>query len=146
MQGIKLQYFPMRHEGKQFPTYKTLNLGDNLSLYRRIVDKFNFGKDILPFDLVDRVNKQAQFHPGVNVKNNGFDLAKFLEEQQIIPQENVYLNWGAFDNIDSMSSKDLSGNFKDIWFSGEDLTLFDDSLNWMVLIDHHGSIGTLKID
>ena len=145
MNGVKLQHFQMRSKGEQFPTFKTLSLSENLTLYKKIVGKFNSGKDILPFDLLDKVYKETQFNPGINAKSNDFDLSKFLEEQQISPQENIYLNWGAFDNIDSMSSKDLIKHFKGIWFSGDDLVLFDDSLNWMVFIDHHGSIGTLKV-
>lgn len=145
MDEIKMKYFNHRNKGEQFPDFKTLSLTENMTLYRRIVEKTSSDRNILHYDLIDSLYKQAIFPPNINTKNKDFNLSKFLAEQQILPEEKVYLSWGPLDNIDSMRFNDLSKHFKDIWSTRDDLILFDDSLNWIILINHHGTIAVFKV-
>jgi hypothetical protein len=69
-----------------------------------------------------------------------FSLEQFLEEQGIVPQEVVYLNY--FERtIDQMHLCDLAKYFDSFyWVGPDDLQIFDDSFCWAMFIDHHGRI------
>jgi len=56
------------------------------------------------------------------------------------------LNWYRFDKIDELRFVDLCEKFEDIWYpSSDDLDIFDRNMNWLISIEHSGSIRVLRI-
>lgn len=60
---------------------------------------------------------------------------------KIIPQQDVYITWDSFNDIDVMPFDDFCKYFDDIWYpSVDDVGVFDDSFSWFIIITHYGEI------
>ncbi len=63
------------------------------------------------------------------------------------PQEEVYINWDDFTTIVRMRFKDLTEHFHYVWYPGpDDIEIFDDSLSWILSVDHGGYLRVLVQD
>jgi hypothetical protein len=82
----------------------------------------------------------------INAFNDDFNLNILLPNVGILTQNNVYINWYQFDNIDKMHFGDLSNYFDDIWYpESDDIDIFDDTFLWVLSIYHYGGISTSKV-
>lgn len=82
---------------------------------------------------------------GGDANLDGFDLMALMGRVGIHPKASVYLNWYRFDDIDVMSTDQLSRYFSDIWYpSVDDLDIFDDSLDWVLMVRHYGTVSLVQ--
>lgn len=59
----------------------------------------------------------------------------------IVPNRYIYLVWGNLGDIDTIPFVDFCQYFEDIWYpSSDDIGVFDDSFNWLIVITHYGAI------
>ena len=81
-----------------------------------------------------------------NAKAEGFDLAALVHSLELEAQEEVFINWDDFTTIDRMRFKDLTEHFDYIWYPGpDDIEIFDDSLSWILSVDHGGYVRVLVL-
>ena len=61
------------------------------------------------------------------------------------PREEVYVNWDDFATIHRVRFADLAENFDYLWYPGpDDVDIFDESLSWVLSVDHGGYIRVWK--
>jgi hypothetical protein len=58
----------------------------------------------------------------------------------------VLLNWDPLQEIDRMLRSDAARRFEDLWYPGaDDLLLFDESLEWVLIIMHFGEVRCAQL-
>jgi len=82
----------------------------------------------------------------VDAESEEFDLDSIVRQLRFDAADLVYLNWYRFDKIDELRFVDLCEKFDDIWYpSSDDLDVFDRNMNWLISVEHSGSIRALRI-
>lgn len=144
MELFKIEHFNKEHGKTNFPEYHELspeeccNVANAISLKYRIKAKS-------PLDFVQQLSSQQVYIDSKNAESEGFSLKSFVEQHKIVPLNKVFVNWYQFDKIDTMSFYDMSKYFDYIWYpSADDIDLFDLSFEWILSIDHDGTIKLLK--
>lgn len=69
-------------------------------------------------------------------------MARVFEQLSINAREVCYVNFYRFDHICEFPTTQLATYFDDIWYpASDDIEIFDDSLAWMIAVDHGGYIS-----
>jgi len=59
--------------------------------------------------------------------------------------EYIYLDWGNFENLILVNINDFINNINNFWYPGsDDLSIFDESCNWVLFIHHDENVGCAK--
>jgi hypothetical protein len=96
-----------------------------------------------PLVILDTLRATAAFVSGVDAED-GFDLRDLISVVGIKAGADVLVNWYRFDQIDRIAFSDLSEHFDHIWYpSSDDIEIFDESLDWFVLVRHDGRVAVV---
>ncbi|MGY2224951.1 hypothetical protein ACW9IK_19880 [Pseudomonas gingeri] len=125
----------------QFPAFEPIQ-GEELTtlknkIYKIFSEKFNIN---LPLDMVKTQEIVSSRFPK-NASEENFSLSEAFEYFGTHPKDQVYVNWGKFDDIDRMPTSDLIRAFSSVWYSeSDDIEIFDEDLSWMVAVAHDGTV------
>lgn len=146
MEEFKIDHFKREYKDKEFPWFDTIDAKHSERIRRKLADRIDFEdyNDTLAF--VYKVDEISKTIDGINAQDDNFDLRALLEKYWIIPKDTVYLDWYRFDTTDRIKFRDLAKYFDSIWYPGpDDIALFDDSLDWILSINHEGILDILII-
>ncbi len=143
MNDYKIEDFHRDHSGQPFPSFQKVELLEGLKFCAIYAKEVGLPKDTDPLIVLKHIAERATFIGHLNLQD--FDLATLLRAQSIDISFNqsVYVDWRHFDDIDQMLLSDMSQFFFDIWY-GEDISLFDSTLSWMMFIFHYKAITFVK--
>ena len=97
--------------------------------------------------MLQAIENRCVLIPDVNAEDDGFDMGRLMDRLNLDMPEVVYLNWYHFDDVDEMSTRDLSLHFSDIWYpSADDLEVIDPRTQWVMSIHHAGMITVLDFN
>jgi hypothetical protein len=141
MDIMKIENFGKAYPGRSFPAFEHIDTASAAALKSQISGKFQLGPDTDGLSMVRALDSLGQACDEADATAQDFKVRDFLLSRGIAPSEYVYLNWRRFDDIDRLRIKDLDEAFEDIWYPGvDDIEVFDDSLDWMLSIAHHGGL------
>ena len=139
MEKFKLENFK-REYGFDMPIKKHLSYDECCEILSNIYLKFHVN-DIK--DLFSKLENESLLI--TNINNGTVNIENIFLNLNIGVSQNVFINWFKFDNIDSISFKDLCKYFDDIWYpSVDDIEIFDETYNWILSIKYYGIISFLK--
>jgi len=139
MEKFKISLFEKEYN-KNFPDYYSLTVSECSALKALITKRFEIDTQNIEQSLFSKLS----FYEHSNALEH-FSLHDVLNRHDILPLNDVYINWSQFEKIDSISTQDLAQYFDDIWFpSAEDIDIFDKSLGWLLYIRHDGCIYFYK--
>ena len=146
MDLLKIENFRRHHPGQEFPSFRPLGREEVEKIATAIRLKSEIsGEDSL--SLVRDLHGMSSALEGFNAQSEGFDFMSVTGAAGITTGARVCINWYRFDRIDCISPKDLATYFDDIWYPGsDDIDVFDDTLSWIISIDHDGRISLLTLD
>lgn len=145
MEDFKIKNYTNQSPNKKFPFYRQLSVEDMEFLRKKISFNFGFEDEDDGLRLVKFLEIKARLLENINADTKDFKLNKVFQQINISPQRNIYLDWYRFDKTDSMFWDDLCGYFNEIWYPGpDDISIFDQSLLWIVFVSHEGYISYLK--
>ncbi len=140
---FKIEHFENERPGESFPPYETLSDGECNEVVARLCHRL-------------KVERSSDMAPGV-VTSLLFQSALRecqIEEASIIETDvevagvfdaigadaHVFILWEE-DEIDRMATADFTSNIDSIWYpAADDILLFDQSMSWIVLINHEGDV------
>jgi len=92
-------------------------------------------------EILQVVRDRSQPVDGVDAEAKEFDLGKVFDQLELSVSGNVFIDWYWYDEIDEMRAADVIACFDDIWYpSSDDIDVFDQSMDWVVSITHHGEV------
>lgn len=146
MERFKIEDFEAEYRNEHFPWYEELSPEEAHLIQIDVARKLGLSRELISdLELLQEVEKKAIKIPNINANDEGFDLIALTKKLNLCSQDKVLLNWLRFDKIDRMNLADLSKYFDDIWYGvADDLDVFDESLKWILLIDHDGFIKLLR--
>ena len=147
MEPFKIEYFREGHPGVELPWFQTLSGPEALEISNRLTSKLGFRESpINPLQLVETVYSKSVFVEGLNAEKDGFSLASVFEKVGVSTPEFILINWYRFDRITRMKSANVIQYFDDVWYPGpDDIDLFPESLEWILLVDHAGYMNFLRL-
>lgn len=147
MEHFKIEHFERDNLNQRFPAFKSLQEKESSDIRGRLSQKVGISEDADSLILLNRLYEIAQPVEHLDATAADFNLASVLEHESLKPEEDVYINWYRFDNVDRISLKDLTEYWDDIWYpAADDVEVFDDSLKWMLFIHHSGDVSILRLD
>ena len=147
MEHFKIEHFERGNPGKSFPKFEPLDKSEVTRIRKELASKVNLEETIAPLTLIKHLLSLSEPVEGLDATSEGFDLLSTLKTLGLHPNRWVYINWDRFETIDRMDPMDLSTHFHDIRYpSADDIELFDDTLSWILLIDHSGAIRKVQFD
>jgi hypothetical protein len=146
MESFKLSNFQRENPERPFPWFKTLDVNSCASLRGRLAERLGVDTRADPLTLVKTLSEKAKAVGQIDLTVSERDFMAVLRQEKIKSRDLVYINWYRFDQIDQMRLLDLCENLGSIWYPGsDDIEVFDESLNWVISIAHHGTIGVAKL-
>lgn len=145
MHEVKIANFQKEHPGREFPPYRALRAEEAIHVRMRIAALVGVPPDSDPLSLTERLAGAMSEWTEHNAEDKGFELRAVCESLRVQPLQHVYINWGRFDDVNSMEYRDLVDYFDFIWYPGPDeIEVFDSTFAWVVSVDHDGHIRFLK--
>jgi len=145
MDSIKVQNFSRENPGIEFPPFTSLTPNDCARLRTAIAQRLGLNPESAPLLLLQTLQARALHFTGTNAEDR-FDLRNLISELGFRPSAEVLVNWQRFDEIDRIALSDLSRHFDDIWYPGsDDIEIFDESLDWLVLVRHDGVVTAMNL-
>jgi hypothetical protein len=141
MDSYKIEYFREDHPDSSFPHFKQLG-GAECRRLCEIISTSLLGQECSDGgELCIRLDRQSEYVSSTNATSEDFSIRHVLDESGITPLDEVFLNWGEFDEIDQMAFNDVDRHFEDIWYPHrDDLDIFDQSGQWLISVDHDGYV------
>ena len=134
MENFKIENFLSSNPNSHFPVFDKVVKDKLESIQIKICRTFNFEE--MSIDLLKEIRNQSSY-----IGNHEESLSSLLNKNGVTPLESIFLNWHRYDEIDQMSFLDLNNYFDDIWYpSTDDIDVFDESLSWILSVDHDGSV------
>lgn len=144
MEEFKIKLFEEENGKSSFPKHVSLNEQECLDILNLLKSKYEDVKDFDSLNFMLFQRDLETFLMEFNAENESFSLYQCLDKLNLKPNEEVYINWGRFDDIDKIGFSDLEMYFSDIWFPGpDDINIFDSSFEWLVSINHEGHVSYL---
>ena len=138
MENFKLENFKLDH-----PEERTFDVNVSKDITVREVQARlckKFSQETIGIDLVKVIREKSLYIGDVSES-----VSKIFNQEGIKQPETIFLNWYRFDAFDEMLFSDFIKCFDYIWYpSADDLDIFDQSLSWILSIDHDGSIFLWK--
>jgi hypothetical protein len=131
----------IREHGHLKLTFRTLDDGACWTLRERLASKLSLGTASASVAFTRDVLQLLQVRVAQNAEDPDFDLVTVFERHGIKPRESCYVNFHRFDRICEFLTTQLATYLDDIWYPGpDDIEIFDDTLTWMISVDHDGNI------
>jgi hypothetical protein len=100
---------------------------------------------VSPIEMLRGALARAEKLPNVCLDEHEIELAEVLERCEVKPQKRVYIQWRLFEEVDEFDLDELKRVFYYVWYPiADDIELFDDSMRWIVFIEHHGAVSILR--
>jgi len=145
MKNFKLDNFIKDHAESVFPNYFSLDDVSAMEIASEIGRKINFNTQHDGLSLVIALDSLSEICPGVNARNENFNLINFISDANISSNEELFVNWYRYDDIDKFNLCDLDKYFDYIWYPDvDDIDIFDSSFDWIISITHTGQVKILK--
>jgi hypothetical protein len=145
MDSVKIENFKRENPGFAFPRFTSLTPNDCAQLRSGIAGRLGLTAQSEPLELLKTLRARATYFTGVNA-SHGFDLRNLISKLGYTPDAEVLVNWYRFDQIDRIAVSDLDKHFDDIWYPGsDDIEVFDESVDWLVLVRHDGVVSTVDL-
>lgn len=135
-------------DGRLFPQTKVLRSREGAEVRQWLVGAMGLSRDVPDRDLLDALYARARPLPSSVHMDEGRGVAEVLKEAGIMSDPVLILLplEGAFDSGVRMARQDLIDFFEDLWFpSTDDLVVIDERGETLLLIDHHGRVGSLTL-
>lgn len=141
MDAFKIENFQRSHPGNQFPQVNRISAPATRLLRLKLVTNCGLSPEASDLELTRRIAKHATSLSDADPADDMFNLAELLRKLNIKPEEDVFINWYRYDDVDRMHLSDLSSYFADIWYPGsDDIEIFDSSCAWILIIPHSGDV------
>ena len=129
-----------------FPDYKIICEAEMLNVQNQLKERFLLNKNSDLLALVEMIDSKMSIVNKCDARDDSFSLIRVMSKLEICPNEDIFINWYRFDDIDSMKILDLDHHFSDIWYpSSDDVEIFDETLSWMISIRHDGILKFMKM-
>lgn len=143
--SLKVENFNRENPSAEFPRFTPLAASECTHLRGAIAKRLGLDAQSEPLVVLNTLCATARSITSVDAED-GFDLRTLISELRLKTRAEVLVNWYRFDNIDRIALSDLSSHFNDIWYpSSDDIEIFDESLDWFVLIRHDGRVSALNL-
>jgi hypothetical protein len=140
MDQPKIENFEKEFPGKKFASISSLERERRTHVFDSIKSKFN-SDAVDGAGLVKDVWARGRQLKGFDCCAADFDLKLFFDRLALRNIGDVYLNWRYYDLVGKIKFTDLVQYFSDIWYPDvDDLDIFDDSFDWVVMIRHDGQV------
>ena len=147
MHAIKIDNYEREHGPGTFVRFRHLADVEAASIAEGLRKRLDIPADATPTDMLREIDRRSVFIPDVDATDERFDLSRLMDRLNLDMPEVVYLNWYHFDDVDEMSTRDLSLHFSDIWYpSADDLEVIDPRTQWVMSIHHAGMITVLDFN
>jgi hypothetical protein len=146
MQAFKLQHFASAHPEDVFPSFTSITSEEIERLRDAFCQRAHVNAMTDWGELYRHLQDRAEHLEGVNAEDEDrFDLAAELRALDIVPSELVYVAWDPRrGEVDQIAFIDLARHFQSIWYpSSDDIEIFDDSLAWLLFVDHEGQLSVV---
>ena len=146
MDRFKIERFKQENPGAKFPWFRTLDADEASNVYGAISKHFTRSQALDRLDLLLRLRDLSTTVEQFNVDAEDFSLEALLRAIGVNPTFHMYVDWGRFDQIDSFVSSELQEHFDAVVvdYLSDDVTLFDDSLGWLVFVLQYGAVTVIK--
>lgn len=143
MDPHKLEDFADEHPGEESPRVDAVPTRQTSKLVTTLMARFcpcaktesDFIRYIAREPMVDNLA----------ALDEDFDFTRLLKDSHIEIPSDVFLNFTEFDRLERMRYSDFAKYFRNVyWPATDDLDCFDETLNWIVSIDHDGNITLLQ--
>lgn len=146
MDTIKIKTYEQVHGPGTFVSFRTLSKAEADDVLKRIKHKLSLPEHLEAVRVLQFIRDTSHPVHGVDATRDNFDPKELFRQLSLPRSGNVLLNWYRFDRIDEIRAEDLYLFFGDIWYPfSDDLDIVDPSLNWIVSIDHSGSVRAFRI-
>lgn len=146
MDEFKLVNFLRSHPGIALPEIAPLSASESLAVQTSLATRLGLPPTVSREKLVAHLDERETPISGIDAANDDFSLRAVLQAENLVPDEQVMLNWYRFNDIDRVKCSDLCTFFHDIWYpSSDDLDVFDSSYNWVISICHSGTVKVLHL-
>lgn len=146
MDEFKLKHFAEEHPGKQLPVQRGSH--EEVATVRALLlRRLGLPDATDGLALVETVEARSVPVEDHDASRNDFDLARLLVDLVGINlDDDVFLNWYRFDQLDRMRAVELAQFFDDVWYpSADDLDVIDPRCRWILSVSHHGGIRILRL-
>lgn len=140
MDKIKIEHFKRDYPNRDFPSYLTLSANQMENIRNKLCGMIGVHQVVDNLELLNMVFGSAS-KMEFNALDEGFKLKNVFDSRNIRHEENVFIDWYRFDDIDQIGFDDLNEYLDDLWYPGaEDITIFDSKISWILFISHNGDI------
>jgi hypothetical protein len=142
MEQFKIECFEKDNPNEKFPKVEQISTTERQKQIRsRLALLVGYSQCLEPLELAKALLANSRIVINSNAMSKSFDLSKVIRSLDINPQKYVYINWDRFSTIDRMVFGDLCKYFDYIWYpAADDIDVFDDTLSWVLLISHSGTV------
>lgn len=142
MQRFKIDHFKKDNPKHSFPQYRSLNEKELYRLQEKLFNVFNVYREDSLLSLVKKIDLLESVVDGISIIDDNFSLQKIFNALKIKSNNDVYINWYRYDDIDSMKLSDLDTYFFDVWYPGsDDIDIFDETCSWVFSVRHDGVLS-----
>jgi hypothetical protein len=146
METRNIEDFKREHPGIKFPDYRHLTANETEAIRRRLKILASLPENIDNLTLTRHIAKISKICDCENANDEKFNLSATLNSLDIFPEDQVYINFYRFDEVDKMLLNDVSRWFRFIWYPvSDDIEIFDDSLEWILSVTHDGEIQIVRL-
>jgi hypothetical protein len=146
MKDFKLKNWQKDHPEQVFPAFESLPLSEAVELGARLSKQFKLS-GLTTEEATLELWRRSQAIPDLYLKDEDIPLSMIFFRCEIVPEDELFVQWRIFQEVDKFRRVDLEREFYSIWYpTSDDIEVFDGTLKWIVFVSHHGSISFLKSD
>lgn len=140
MENFKKELFRKEYN-TDFPFYDELKTEECIKIKEDIENKYQIQDRYFDKDL----SKMQIFFDKLNAEDENFNFLNLIKELNLKEDNNIYVTWNSFVDIDKFSIKDFCKYFDDIWYPvADDIDVLNQDLSWIISIRHDGGIYYIK--
>lgn len=145
MDDFKIRNFKAVHPGQTLSVQRA-GPKEAAALKAALLTRLNLPEETDGLSLVNSLAARSMQLHELDASSEGFDLGRILVDQVGISlDDDVFLNWHRFEQLDRIRAADLAAFFDDIWYpSADDLDVVGVGGQWVLSIAHHGGVSLLK--
>ncbi len=146
MDEFKIKNFAASHPGQHLPIQQASS-NEVSALRALLLQRLGLSGATDGLEIVESIASRSVPIEGEDATRSDFDLTRLLVgsvDSKL--DEEVFLNWHRFDELDRMWAKQLAEVFDDVWYPfADDLDVVDAQCRWILSIAHHGGIRVLRL-
>jgi hypothetical protein len=110
-----------------------------------LLAKLGLAADAAPPRVLYRIMELSALCGQASIDAPGFSLSDVFAEAHISPSATLYY-WHGWDVMSAFDRQDLQASIQALWSPAppEDVNVFDDSLAWLITIEHTGRVSCIK--